>query len=86
MRQLTLSDGIHVLALLLKNGVGGAGAGIAKAIGPLLVGFWMAYCLSWDAIDNENPSMPIGSFVAFTGLACLGILLLAMLPLLKNGD
>ena len=32
------------------------GAGVAKAAGPILVGFWMAYCLSWDdnIIGREN--------------------------------
>lgn len=54
------------------------GAGIAKAIGPLGVGFWMAYSLSWDK------ATPVGSFIAFGGLASLGLPLLALLPLLKD--
>ena len=76
------------------NGFGGMGAGVAKAVGPILAGFWLAHCLSWDATtdsdDNSSSGLglqvPIGSLVAFAGIASLGLILVAMLPLLRDED
>ena len=69
------------------NGLGGMGAGIAKGTGPILAGFWLAYCLHWDGNrneENEGLNVPMGSLVAFGGIACLGSLLLIFLPLLED--
>lgn len=74
------------------NGFGGMGAGVAKGIGPIIVGFWMANCLSWDNTtfnkDGNDVELyvPVGSLIAFGGISCFGLLLLAMLPLLKDGE
>ena len=36
------------------NALGGIGAGIMKAVGPLSVGVWMAFCFSLDAQDDSK--------------------------------
>ncbi|KAL9188210.1 hypothetical protein ACHAXT_006588 [Thalassiosira profunda] len=66
------------------NGVGGMGAGVAKAVGPMLSGFWMARWLSLD--HNAGRHLSFQSFVAFGGIASLAIPLLALLPLLDNDE
>ena len=48
------------------NGFGGVGAGAAKALGPILAGYWMAQCLS-------NGSTRYGSALALVGLSCLSL-------------
>ena len=69
------------------NALGSIGAGMSKAFGPLVVGAWMAFCLSLDT-ENENErniiSVPIGSLLAWFGIAlvsCLSmIIVLRSLP------
>lgn len=46
------------------NALGGIGAGIMKAIGPLFVGVWMAFCFSLDAQDDSKRE-PTGSMLAW---------------------
>ncbi|KAL7525005.1 hypothetical protein ACHAWF_001170, partial [Thalassiosira exigua] len=69
------------------NGLGGMGAGVAKAIGPMVVGFWMAWCLSWDADESEHLGLvrlPKGSLVAFDGIDSLGLVLLGALQYVED--
>ncbi|KAL7521596.1 hypothetical protein ACHAWX_006275 [Stephanocyclus meneghinianus] len=63
------------------NGFGGMGAGGAKALGPLLAGFWMAACLSWDS-DGKI----YGSWIAFLGLGSLSVPLLVYLHFLEHSE
>ena len=63
------------------NGFGGMGAGGAKALGPLLAGYWMAMCLSWDSESNLY-----GSVIAFLGMGSLSLPLLLSLQLLEESD
>jgi MFS family permease len=52
------------------NALGSIGAGISKAFGPLIVGVWMAFCLSLDDQDDSNSKvLPIGSLLAWFGIA-----------------
>ncbi|KAL7435550.1 hypothetical protein ACHAXM_004709 [Skeletonema potamos] len=52
------------------NALGSIGAGISKAVGPLIVGVWMAFCLSLDdQDDSDNKVLPFGSLLAWLGIA-----------------
>jgi hypothetical protein len=59
------------------NGFGGVGAGGAKALGPLLAGYWMATTLSW----GSN-----GSIIAFVGLGCLSLPMYLNLQFLEHPE
>eukprot|EP00956_Cyclotella_meneghiniana_P012868 scaffold18312_cov77-Cyclotella_meneghiniana.AAC.10 len=63
------------------NGLGGVGAGGAKALGPLVTGYWMAICLSLD--DNDKI---YGCVVAFVGLSLLSLPVLLNLQVLKHQE
>ena len=62
------------------NGFGGVGAGAAKALGPILAGYWMARCLSHD-IDGKTY---YGSVLAFVGLSCLSLPIARILHFLEQ--
>jgi len=75
------------------NGFASVGAGAAKAIGPLMAGYWMALCLSFgiegeDETANNaegiNHSVPLRALVAFTGIGSLGVATSAFLRLLRT--
>jgi MFS family permease len=63
------------------NGFGGMGAGGAKALGPLFVGFWMSICLSWDGNAMLN-----GGIIAWLGLASLSLPIFFHLQTLEHLD
>ncbi|KAL3794746.1 hypothetical protein HJC23_012756 [Cyclotella cryptica] len=63
------------------NGFGGMGAGGAKALGPLLAGYWMSICLSWDR-DGKI----YGSCIAFLGLGSLSVPLIVYLHFLERSE
>lgn len=72
------------------NGFASVGAGAAKAIGPLIAGYWMALCLSFEEEDEtannaggNNHSVPLRALVAFTGIGSLGVATSAFLRLLR---
>ena len=51
------------------NALGSIGAGLSKAVGPMFIGIWMAFCLSLDTQDNNNSnSLPMGSLLAWSGI------------------
>ncbi|KAL7515080.1 hypothetical protein ACHAXN_013038 [Cyclotella atomus] len=64
------------------NGFGGMGAGGAKAMGPLFVGYWMSMCLSWDG----NDEITNGGIVAWLGLASLSLPIFFNLQALEHSD
>lgn len=61
------------------NALGSIGAGLSKAIGPLFVGLWMAFCLSLDA-QHGTKRLPIGSVLAWLGISLVsGLSMFAIL-------
>jgi hypothetical protein len=64
------------------NGFGGMGAGGAKAMGPLFVGYWMSMCLSWEG----NDEITNGGIVAWLGLASLSLPIFFNLQALEHSD
>eukprot|EP00986_Skeletonema_menzelii_P019171 scaffold27078_cov168-Skeletonema_menzelii.AAC.1 len=51
------------------NALGSIGAGVSKAVGPLFVGVWMAFCFSLDTQEHDSStSLPIGSLLAWFGI------------------
>lgn len=63
------------------NALGSIGAGLSKAVGPLIVGIWMAFCLSLDSQDDSK-SLPIGSLLAWFGIVFVSGL--SMFAVLKS--
>lgn len=59
------------------NAIGSIGAGLSKAVGPLFVGLWMAFCLSFDFQNNDD--FPIGSAVAWVGIAVVSALSMSVI-------
>lgn len=64
------------------NGFGGMGAGGAKALGPLFVGYWMAMCMTFDSSHHT----PYGSAIAWIGLASLSMPVYINLRFLEHSD
>ncbi len=65
------------------NALGSIGAGLSKAAGPLIVGIWMAFCLSLDTQDDSRSiSSPIGSLLAWFGIVFVSGL--SMFAVLKS--
>ena len=64
------------------NGFGGVGAGAAKALGPILAGYWMAQCLSNESGGNAYN----GSVLAFVGLSCLSLPVSVIIYFLEQTD
>ena len=51
------------------NALGSIGAGVSKAVGPLFVGVWMAFCFSLDTQEHDSStSLPICSLLAWFGI------------------
>jgi MFS family permease len=67
------------------NGFGGSGAGAAKALGPIVAGYWMAICLSWDDANNEHDrSLLIGAAAAYSGIGSLAFVVALNLQMLEH--
>lgn len=65
------------------NALGSIGAGLSKAVGPLIVGIWMAFCLSLDTQDDSRSiSLPVGSLLAWFGIVFVSGL--SMFAVLKS--
>lgn len=55
------------------NGIGGSGAGMSKAVAPVLVGLWMSRWLSADPAGATFLNLPVGPWIAYAGIGALGL-------------
>mmetsp|Transcript_513 Transcript_513/g.1042 ORF Transcript_513/g.1042 Transcript_513/m.1042 type:complete len:568 (+) Transcript_513:58-1761(+) len=65
------------------NGLGGLGAGAVKAVSPMLIGVWLAFCLSWGDTEYGKLPVPLGSLVGFLIFA---LVILPMIAVIKSLD
>lgn len=55
------------------NGIGGSGAGMSKAVAPMLVGLWMSTWLSAEPASATFLCLPVGPWIAYAGIGALGL-------------
>ena len=55
------------------NGIGGSGAGMSKAVAPVLVGLWMSRWLSAEPNGATFLGLPVGSWIPYAGIGALGL-------------